>query len=68
MPLPRIDSTLDSFAGVKLFTMLDFASEYWQVEIEPVGKQKTELLTHKGTLNLSSCLLDLRTNAPSTFQ
>ena len=32
-PLPRIDATLESLAGSTLFTTLDLASGYWQVEI-----------------------------------
>ena len=32
-PLLRIDTTLDSLAGSMLFTTLDLASGYWQVEV-----------------------------------
>ena len=32
-PLPRIDDTLDTLAGSKMFTMLDLLSRYWQVEV-----------------------------------
>ena len=33
-PLPCIDETLDALAGSKVFTTLDLASGYWQVEVD----------------------------------
>ena len=39
-PLPRIDATLESLAGSTLFTTLDLASWYWQVEIEEDDKEE----------------------------
>ena len=47
-PLPRIDATLDSLAGSTLFTTLDLASGYWQVEVAPQDKEKTAFSTPKG--------------------
>ena len=44
-PLPRIDVTLDSLAGSILFTTLDLASGYWQVEVNPEHKEKTAFST-----------------------
>ena len=38
-PLPRIDSTLDTLAGATLFTTLDLATGYWQVEIKEEDKE-----------------------------
>ena len=49
-PLPRIDATLESLAGSTLFTTLDLASGYWQVEIEDRDKEKTAFSTEKGHL------------------
>ena len=51
-PLPRIDATLDSLAGCKLFTTLDLASGYWQVALEETDKEKTAFLHLRGILNL----------------
>ena len=55
-PLPRIDETLDSLAGAHYFFTLDFASGYWQVEVED-KKQVSQL--HKGFLSLMLCHLGL---------
>lgn len=33
-PLPRIDTTLDAFAGSTWFSTLDLKSGYWQVEMD----------------------------------
>ena len=38
--LPRIDETLDSLAHAALFTTLDLASGYWQVELDESLKEK----------------------------
>ena len=34
-PPPRIEETLTSLTQASWFTMLDLASGYWQVEIDP---------------------------------
>jgi len=66
-PLPRIDATLDSLAGSKLFTTLDLTSGYWQVEMDPTDKQKTAFSTPKGHFKFNVMPFGL-TNAPPTFQ
>ena len=47
-PLPRIDETLEALSGAQLFTTLDLASGYWQVEIEEGDKEKTAFTTRNG--------------------
>ena len=56
-PLPRIDETLDSLAHASVFTTLDLASGYWQVELEESAKERQPFLLQVGTMNSTSCPL-----------
>ena len=47
-PLPRIDETLDTLAGSKLYTTLDLKTGYWQVEVENEDRAKTAFSTPDG--------------------
>ena len=40
-PLVRIDDTLDTLSGSKLFSTLDLLSGYWQVEVDLKDREKT---------------------------
>ncbi len=40
-PLPCIDDAMDSLAGPKYFSSLDFKSGYWQVEMDEESKKHT---------------------------
>ncbi|GBN31768.1 Retrovirus-related Pol polyprotein from transposon 297 [Araneus ventricosus] len=51
-PLPRIDDTLDALNGSQWFSTLDLKSGYWQVEIQPEGKEKTASPPDKDSGNL----------------
>ncbi len=61
-PLPPIDDILDAAGGAKYFTSLDFASGYWQVELEHVKSPHLRLI--------KDCLNSIWTLqcAPATFQ
>ena len=47
-PLPRVDDNLDALAGAQLFSTLDLASGYWQVEMDPQDAEKTAFCTRYG--------------------
>ena len=47
-PLHRIDETPDTLLGLQLFSTLDLASGYWQVEVSDEDSQKTAFCTTEG--------------------
>ena len=65
--LDRIDDTLDALAGAKMFSTLDLASGYCQVELDPDDREKIAFVTHQGLYEFNVMPFGLR-NAPSTFQ
>lgn len=66
-PLPRIDDTLDTLAGCKVFSTLDLKSGYWQVELDPRDKEKTAFSTGTGLWQFNVMPFGL-CNAPATFE
>ena len=66
-PLPRIEETLDSLGGAKLFSTLDLASGYNQVSMAPKDRHKTAFCTPFGLFEFNRMPFGL-CNAPSTFQ
>ena len=56
-PLPRIDKTLDSLAHAIMFTTLDLASGYWQVELDKTSKEKTTFHLLEIIRSSTSCCL-----------
>jgi len=66
-PLPRVDDTLDAFAGCDTFTTLDMATGYWQIAMDATDQEKTAFTTPLGlyeftVLPMGCC------NGPATFQ
>ena len=66
-PLPRIEDNLDALAGSRLFSTLDLASGYWQVEMDPNHKDKTSFCTKYGLYQFKVMPFGL-CNAPGTFE
>jgi hypothetical protein len=64
-PIPNIVDTLDSLGNSKVFSVLDMASGYHQIEMEPQSREKTAFPVTRVIIKLSKCLLDLN-NAPAT--
>ncbi|BHF81929.1 hypothetical protein SprV_0802506400 [Sparganum proliferum] len=66
-PLPRIDATLDTLAGNTVFSTLDLASGYWQVEVRSTDREKTAFAILSGPYEFETMPFGLA-NSPSTFQ
>ncbi|BHF74590.1 hypothetical protein SprV_0501767600 [Sparganum proliferum] len=61
------DTTLDALAGNIMFSTLDLASDYWQVEVRPSDGEKTAFAVPSGLYEFETMPFGLA-NAPSTFQ
>ena len=66
-PIPRLDETLDAFAGSKVFSSVDLAMAYHQVPVEPRDVEKTAFATHRGLYEFVTMPFGL-CNAPGTYQ
>ncbi|BHF79359.1 hypothetical protein SprV_0702247900 [Sparganum proliferum] len=66
-PQDNGDTTLDALAGNTMFSTLDLASGYWQVEVRPSDREKTAFAVPSGLYEFETMPFGLA-NAPSTFQ
>jgi len=63
-----VDSAADiTIMGGKFFTILDLASGYWQIRVEPGLKEKTAFVTPHGLFQFRVTPFGL-TNSPAVFQ
>ena len=68
-PLPRIDDSLDALRGKlgeRWFSVMDLASGYWQVAMDPADAHKTTFTTFEGTYHFQVMPFGC-CNAPATF-
>ena len=66
-PLPRIDDILDRLGAATIYSKIDLAQGYHQVNIEPADIHKTAFQSHFGLFEYTVLPFGL-CNAPSTFQ
>jgi len=66
-PIPYIVDTLDSLGHSKIFTVLDMASGYHQIRINPEHKEKTAFSCHRGHFQFIKMPFGLN-NDPATYQ
>ena len=66
-PIPRIQELMTAFNGSQLFSTLDMASGYWQIEMAEEDIEKTSFITHCGLFDFLVCPFGL-CSLPETYQ
>ena len=66
-PLPCTDDLLDQLSKALYFSMLDLASGFWQIQVEPKSREKAAFPTPHGLFEFRVMPFGL-TNAPAAFQ
>ena len=66
-PLPRIEDSLETLAGMQWFSALDLRSGYWQVNLDEDAREKTAFTTGAGLWQYTVMPFGL-CNAPATFE
>ena len=66
-PLPNITDILDQLGGAQYFTVLDLASGFHQIEIDPADRHKTAFSTLFEHVEFNRMPFGLK-SAPATFQ
>jgi transposase InsO family protein len=66
-PLPRIEESLQALSGAKLFSVLDLASAYNQIQVAPTDIHKTAFVTPIGHYEYTRMPFGL-SNSPATWQ
>ena len=66
-PLPRIDDTLDSLQGCRLFSTMDLASGYFQLDLKKVDREKSAFAASIGLYQFNILPVGV-CNSPATLQ